>query len=68
MPYEVLEKKISQIPAQYQQELLDFVDFLLARSKTDKNGLDVAIEELNNGDYETYDNFDDFMNEVEHES
>lgn len=72
MPYEILEKKIAQIPSQYQQELMDFVDFLLTRPKTEvkaeKNGLDKAIDELKNGDYETYASFDDFMNEVEHES
>lgn len=72
MPYEILEKKIAQIPTQYQQELMDFVDFLLTRPKTEvkteKNGLDRAIDELRNGDYETYASFDDFMNEVEHES
>lgn len=68
MPYEVLEKKIAQIPAQYQQELMDFIDFLLTRPRTEKNGLDTAVEELKNGDYETYENFDDFMNEVENES
>lgn len=68
MSYEILEKKISQIPAQYQQELLDFVDFLLTRPRTTKNGLDIAIDELEKGDYETYDNFGDFMNEVENES
>lgn len=76
MPYEILEKKIAQIPSQYQQELMDFVDFLLMRSKTktktenrtEKNGLDRAIDELKNGDYETYASFDDFMSEVEHES
>lgn len=68
MPYEILEKKIAQIPSQYQQELMDFVDFLLTRPKIEKNGLDIAIDELKNGDYETYASFDDFMNEVEHES
>lgn len=72
MSYEILEKKIAQIPSQYQQELMDFVDFLLTRprteNRTEKNGLDKAIDELKTGDYETYDNFDDFMSEVEHES
>lgn len=67
MPYAVLEKKIAQIPAQYQQELLDFIDFLLSRPETPKNGLDEAIAELDRGDYETYDNFDDFLAEVEHD-
>jgi hypothetical protein len=53
MPYEVLEKKIAQIPAQYQQELLDFIDFLLTRPETPKNGLDLAIEEEARGDRRT---------------
>ena len=51
MPFEVLEKKIAQIPAQYQQELMDFIDFLLTKPETSKNGLDQAIEELENGEY-----------------
>ncbi|MBQ2528647.1 MAG: DUF2281 domain-containing protein [Treponema sp.] len=68
MPFEVLEKKIAQIPAQYQQELMDFIDFLLTKPETPKNGLDQAIEELENGEYDTYSNFDDFLSEVEHES
>lgn len=68
MLYEILEKKIAQIPEQYQQELMDFIDFLLTRPRTEKNGLDTALEELKTGDYETYENFDNFMNEIEHES
>lgn len=68
MPFEVLEKKIAQIPAQYQQELMDFIDFLLTKPETPKNGLDLAIEELKNGEYDTYSSFDDFLSEVEHES
>ena len=62
MPYAAtLERKIALIPIQYQQELMDFVDFLLARSQTPQNGLDVAIAELENGEYDTYSSFDDFM-------
>ena len=66
--YAVLEKKIAQIPPQYQQELLDFIDFLISRPETPRNGLDEAIAELERGDYDTYDSFDDFLAEVEHES
>ncbi len=68
MSYDVLEKKIALIPEQYQQELMDFVDFLLSRPATPQNGLDIAIAELNRGDYDTYSNFDDFLAEVEHDS
>ena len=46
---------------------MDFIDFLLTRPETPKNGLDEAISELERGDYETYDNFDDFLAEVEHD-
>ena len=31
MPYELLEEKISKIPLQYLQELIDFADFLIAK-------------------------------------
>ena len=65
MPYETLEKKIAQIPVQYQQELIDFVDFLLTRPETPRNGLDKAIAEFERCDY---DSFDDFLAEVEHEA
>lgn len=68
MPYEVLEKKIAQIPEQYRQELEDFVDFLISRSRAPQNGLDVATEELDNGDCDTYSSFDDFYSDtnIEH--
>ena len=65
MPYALFEKKISLIPIQYQQELMDFIDFLLTRPQTPRNGLDIAIAELQNGEYDTYSSFDDFMAEVE---
>lgn len=32
MPYELLEEKISKIPLQYLQEMLDFADFLIAKN------------------------------------
>lgn len=38
MPYELLEEKISKIPLQYLQELIDFADFLIAKeNKTSAN-------------------------------
>ena len=39
-------KKIDLLPAHYQQEVIDFVDFLLTRLHPSKNSLDTAIEEL----------------------
>ncbi len=65
MPFEVLEKKIAQIPAQYQQELMDFIDFLLTKPETPKNGLDLAIEEEARGDVYYYDTVDDMMADLE---
>ena len=63
MFYDVLKKKIALIPEQYHQEFMDFVDFLLSRSATPQNGLDIAIVELKTGDYDTYSSFDDFLAE-----
>ena len=65
MPYALLERKIALISPQYQQELMDFVDFLLTRQQTPQTGLDAAIAELENGEYDTYSSFDDFMAEDE---
>ena len=33
-----------------------------------RNGLDMAIHEFENGEYDTYKSFDDFLAEVEHVS
>ncbi|WP_187115322.1 DUF2281 domain-containing protein [Treponema pectinovorum] len=65
MPYDTLEKKIELLPAQYQQEVIDFIDFLLTRPHPAKKSIDVAIEELKNGEYDTYSSFDDFLQEIE---
>ena len=46
MSYAELEAKIAKIPPEYHQELIDFIDFLIERPKTSRNGLDLAIEEL----------------------
>ena len=68
MSYDVLEKKIDLLPVHYQQEVIDFVDFLLTRLHPSKNSLDTAIEELKNGEYQTYSSFDDFLGEIENEA
>ena len=44
MPYTLVEEKISQISSQYQQELLDFVDFLLYKQKLQENNKSVSQE------------------------
>ena len=44
MPYTLVEEKISQISSQYQQELLDFVDFLLYKQKLQENNESVSQE------------------------
>ena len=68
--YAVVAEKLKSVPEHYMEEVSEFLDFLLFRSheETAKNGLDEAIAELERGDYDTYDNFDDFLAEVEHES
>ena len=68
MSYDVLEKKIDLLPVHYQQEVIDFVDFLLTRLHPSKNSLDTAIEELKNGEYQTYSSFDDCLGEIENEA
>lgn len=68
MSYDVLEKKIDLLPVHYQQEVIDFVDFLLTRLHPSKNSLDTAIEELKNGEYQTYSSFDDFLGAIENEA
>lgn len=47
MPYTLVEEKISQISSQYQQELLDFVDFLLYKQKLQKEQPCVSQEKQN---------------------
>ncbi len=47
MPYTLVEEKISQISSQYQQELLDFVDFLLYKQKLQKEQTCVSQEKQN---------------------
>ncbi|WP_307770696.1 hypothetical protein [Treponema sp.] len=62
MPYAVVEEKLKTIPEKYMEEVSEFLDFLLFKSKEEstKNGLDEAIEEVERGDVETFKSFADF--------
>ena len=64
------ERQLSFLSYAEQLSVLAYlVRLLQERNEEDQvNGLDVAIQELNRGEYEAYNNFDDFMAEVEHES
>ena len=61
-------RKYSKIFQNSTFDLIDFVDFLLTRLHPSKNSLDTAIEELKNGEYQTYSSFDDFLGEIENEA
>ena len=61
-------RKHSEIFQNSTFDLIDFVDFLLTRLHPSKNSLDTAIEELKNGEYQTYSSFDDFLGEIENEA
>ena len=56
MPLTKLEEKLKTLPETCFQELYDFMEFL--EYKLQKNGLDTAIAELEQGEYETYDSFE----------
>lgn len=64
------ERQLSFLSYAEQLSVLAYLVKLLQERNEESqvNGLDVAIHELNNGEYETYNNFDDFMSEVDHES
>ncbi len=64
------ERQLSFLSYAEQLSVLAYLVKLLQERNEESqvNGLDVAIHELNNGEYETYNNFDDFMAEVDHES
>lgn len=40
MSYEILEKQISRVSEKYQQELLDFVDYLLFKQNSEEKSKD----------------------------
>lgn len=62
MPYAVVAEKLKTVPDSYMKEVSDFIDFILFKSREDtsKNGLDKAIEEVERGEVETFDSFEDF--------
>ena len=62
MPYAVVAEKLKTVPDYYMDEVSDFIDFILFKSKeeTSKNGLDKAIAEVERGEVEVFKTFDDF--------
>ncbi len=62
MPYAVVAEKLKTVPDSYMKEVSDFIDFILfkSREETSKNGLDKAIEEVERGEVEVFDSFEDF--------
>ena len=61
MSYTVVAEKLKAVPDYYMDEIADFIDFLLSKvRKTKINGLDKAIEEVKNGEVETFNSFEDF--------
>lgn len=62
MPYAVVAEKLKSVPDYYMEEVSEFIDFILFKSKeeTSKNGLDEAIEEVKRGEVEVFDSFEDF--------
>lgn len=61
MSYAVVVEKLKTVPEYYMQEVSEFIDFLLFKSKkTSKNGLDEAISEVERGEVEIFKSFDDF--------
>ena len=70
MPYAAVAEKLKSVPEQYLNEIEDFIDFVSykATRAEEMNGLDIAIKEMENGEYDTYNNFDELLAEVEHET
>ncbi len=62
MPYAAVAEKLKSVPDCYMEEVSEFIDFLLFRSREEapKNGLDEAIAEVERGEVEVYHSFDDF--------
>ncbi len=62
MPYSVVAEKLKSVPEYYMDEVSEFLDFLLFRTREEKakNGLDKAIAEVEQGDVEVFNSFDDF--------
>ncbi len=62
MPYAVVAEKLKSVPDYYMEEVSEFIDFILFKSKeeTSKNGLDEAIAEVERGEVEVFNSFEDF--------
>ncbi len=62
MPYAGVAEKLKTVPDYYMEEVSDFIDFILfkSREETSKNGLDKAIEEVERGEVEVFNSFEDF--------
>lgn len=62
MPYAVVAEKLKAVPADYLEEVSEFIDFILFKSKEEssKNGLDEAIAEVERGEVEAFKSFEDF--------
>lgn len=70
MPYSVVAEKLKSVPEYYMDEVSEFLDFLLFRTqeKKAKNGLDKAIAEVERGDVEVFNSFDDFKSAMSYEN
>ena len=62
MPYAVVAEKLKTVPDYYMEEVSEFIDFILFKSKekSAKNGLEEAIAEVERGDVEVFNSFEDF--------
>ena len=62
MSYTAVAEKLKSVPDSYMEEVSDFIDFLLYKSREEspKNGLDEAIAEVERGEVEIFNSFDDF--------
>ena len=62
MSYTAVAEKLKSVPDSYMEEVSEFIDFLLykCREESPKNGLDEAIAEVERGEVEIFNSFDDF--------
>lgn len=61
MPYAVVAEKLKAVPECYLDEVSEFLDFLLYKTKKEENGLDKAITEVKHGNVDYYNTFDDMI-------
>lgn len=60
MPIAVLQKKLKTIDESYYDLISDFLDFVQFRQNEERNGLDKAIHEVEKGEVEHFNSFEDF--------